>query len=165
MFVSRPGWRTDGSIYLKKKKIEAADKTEELCHKTEETNKRVAKDGARRGPFQLTGKLIVGGKDAEAFYPNFDVEVGAEEAKLEIMESKVELKGIDTENVALFLACSMTQSENDTEGLTNVVHTRKNKKGARPGLTWKAITGGPKVRASYNGLNPPARRPGTKKIR
>ena len=53
--------------------------TEELCHKTEEANKRVEKDGVRRGPFQQTGKLIVSGKDAEAFYPNVDIKVAAEE--------------------------------------------------------------------------------------
>ena len=59
----------------------------------------------------MDGRLIVGGKDAEAFYPNIDIETAAEEAKIEIINSEVEIKGIDTENVALFLACSMTQIE------------------------------------------------------
>ena len=122
--------------------------TEELCHEVGKVNKRVAVDGPRRGPFQVDGRLIVGGKDAEAFYPNIDIETAAEEAKLEIIESDVEVKGLATENVALFLACSMTQEQIDAEGLTNVVHTRKNRKGAKPGLTCKAITGGPKTRDS-----------------
>ena len=50
---------------------------------------------------------------------NIDVDVAAEEAKLEIMESKVELKGLVTENVGIFQACYMTQREIDSEGLTN----------------------------------------------
>ena len=48
---------------------------------------------------------MLGGKYAEAFYINIEVQIPAEEAKLDIMESKVELKGINAENVALFLAC------------------------------------------------------------
>ena len=50
------------------------------------------------------------------------------------------MKGVDSENVALFLACTMTQEKIDSEGLSHVVHTRKHKKGARPGLTCKAVT-------------------------
>ena len=122
-------------------------------------------DGPRRGKFPKDGKLIVGEKDAEAFYPNIDIETAAEEAKLEIIESDVEVKGPDTENVAIFFACSMTQEQIDAEGLTNVVHTRKNRKGARPALTCKAITGGPKTRDSDDCWNLPARKPGSRQIR
>ena len=58
---------------------------------------------------------MIGSKDAEAFYPNLDVDVAANEAKLEIMESELEIKGLDTEELALFLACTMTQEEIDQE--------------------------------------------------
>ena len=51
--------------------------------------------------------------------------MAANEAKLEIMESELEIKGLDTEELALFLACTMTQEE----CLTNIVHKRRNKKG------------------------------------
>ena len=57
--------------------------TEELCHVTEETNEKIRSEGLRTGPFQRAGKLVIGSKDAEAFYPNIDVDVAAEEAKLE----------------------------------------------------------------------------------
>ena len=67
--------------------------------------------------------------------------------------------------MALFLACTMTQEQIDSEGLTNVVHTRKNKKGARPGLTCKAITGGPKTKASDSCWNPPSRKLASRQIR
>ena len=75
------------------------------------------------------------------------------------------MKGLDTENLALFQACAMTQEEIYSEGITNIVHTRKNKKGARPALTCKAITGGPKTKASDNCWNPPSRKPGSRQIK
>ena len=78
--------------------------TEELCHKIGETNARIKVDGNRRGPFQLDGGLTVGSMDVEKFYPNLDIDQTEEEAKLEILESKVELKGVDSDEVALFLA-------------------------------------------------------------
>ena len=61
--------------------------------------------------------------------------------------------------MALFLACSMSQEQINKEGLTNVVHIRRNTKGARPGLTCKAITGGPVVRAEDECWLPPNRMP------
>ena len=115
--------------------------TEELCHEIDVVNDRIKQDGLKSGPFQGDGHLVIGSKDAEAFYPNLDVDVAANEAKLEIMESELEIKGLDTEELALFLACTMTQEE----CLTNIVHKRRNKKGPRPGLTSKAITDGTKV--------------------
>ena len=50
---------------------------------------------------------------------------------------------MDTGELGLFLACSMSQQEIDSEGLGDVVHSRRFKAGARPGLTCKAIIGGP----------------------
>ena len=44
---------------------------------------------------------------------------------------------------ALFLACTMTQEQIDSEGLKHVVHHRKKKNGGQPGLTCKAVFGGP----------------------
>ena len=66
---------------------------------------------------------MIGSKDAEAFYPDPDVDVAANEAKLEIRESELEIKGLDTEELALFLACIMTQEEIDQEGLVNAEKT------------------------------------------
>ena len=93
--------------------------TEELCHEIDVVNDRIKQDGLKSGPFQGDGHLVIGSKDAEAFYPNLDVDVAANEAKLEIMESELEIKGLDTEELALFLACTMTQEEIDQEGLAN----------------------------------------------
>ena len=113
----------------------------------------------------MDGGLVLGSKDAEAFYPNIEVNTAAEEAKLEIMESEVELEGVNTEEVAWFLACSMSQEEIDREGLTHVVHRRRFRMGARPGLTCKAITGGPEVRAEDQSWLPPSRKRGRRQIR
>lgn len=61
--------------------------TEELCSEIKAVNDRVVREGPRRSRFQLAGNLIVGSKDVEAHYPEMDVEVAAEEAKLEIEET------------------------------------------------------------------------------
>ena len=60
------------------------------------------------------------------------------------------------------MACALTQKEIDKEGLKDVVHRRKHKKGSRPGLTSKAIMGGPSTRHKQSPWHPPAREP-TKK--
>ena len=62
------------------------------------------------------------------------------------MESDVELEGVDWTEVALFIACAMTQEQIDQEGLTHVIHKRRCNRGPRPGLTCKAVTGGPALR-------------------
>ena len=59
----------------------------------------------------------------------------------------------------------MTQEEIDLEGLTNVVPKRRNKKGQRPGLTCKAITGGVVGRANDECWLPAARKPGVRQKR
>ena len=92
-------------------------------------------------------------------FPNLDIDQTADEVKLEIMESKVELKGVNVDEVGLFLACAMTQKEVDKEGLTHVVPRRRFNQGTRPGLTCPAITGGPKVRAEDTSWLPALRQP------
>ena len=139
--------------------------TEELCHEIDVVNDRIKQDGLKSGPFQGDGHLVIGSKDAEAFYPDLDVDVAANEAKLEIRESELEIKGLDTEELALFLACTMTQEEIDQEGLANVVHKRRNKKRPRPGLTSKAITDGTKVRNEDGAWNPLSWKPGCRQLK
>ena len=75
-----------------------------------------------------------------------------------MQESDLEIK-MNTEEVALFLACTMSQDEINAEGLSHVVHKRRYKNGSRPGLTCKAITRGPSVRAEDDSWIPPARKP------
>ena len=133
--------------------VEEADKerrtelrsTEVLCHEIKAVNERMASAGVRRGPFQEAGSLVVGSKDVQAFYPNIDVDVAAEEVKLEIEESDIDLV-MDTDEAALFIACTLTPEEIEKEGLTHVVHRRRFKNGPRPGLTSKAIVGGAALR-------------------
>ena len=66
--------------------------TEELCSDLKATNDRILEDGVQRGRFQRAGNLVVGGKDVEAFYPNMDVDLAAEEVKLEVEESNVDMR-------------------------------------------------------------------------
>ena len=106
--------------------------TEELCHKTEAANGRIARAGLRAGPFQQDVMLVIGSMDADKFYPNLDIDQTAEEVKQEIIESKAEIEGVNTDEVALFLACSMTQAEIDSELLTDVVHKSQEGSQTRP---------------------------------
>ena len=146
--------------------VEEADKerrtnlksTEELCHEFTAANQEILKNGVKRGPYQKCGSLIIGSKDVKCHYPSIDIDVVAEEAKLEVEESDIEIE-MNTEEVALFLACTMSQDEINTEGLSHVVHKRRYKNGSRPGLTCEAITGGPKVRSENDSWIPPARKP------
>ena len=51
----------------------------QLCHEIDVVNDRIKQDGLKSGPFQGDGHLVIGSKDAEAFYPNLDVDVAANE--------------------------------------------------------------------------------------
>ena len=106
--------------------------TEELCHEMNAANKEIMKNGVNRGPFQKDGNLTVGSKDVKCHYPNIDIDVLAEEAKLEVQESDIEIE-MNTVEVALFLACTMSEEEINAEGLSHVVHKRRYKNGSRPG--------------------------------
>ena len=146
--------------------VEEADKEsrtevksqEELCSEMNKVNARIREEGLRRGPYQNEGNLVVGSKDVEAHYPNIDIDLAASEVKKEIEESDLEVN-VDTNEVALFLACSMTPEEIEEEGLTDFVNKRRYKNGARPGLTCKAITGGPAVRQQDRAWMQPERIP------
>ena len=147
--------------------VEEADKaerteirsTEELCHDLKAANEQISTDGVKRGRYQCGGGLVVGSKDVKAFYPSMDVNLAAEEVKLEVEESEIEME-MDTEEAALYIACTMTPAEIEQEGLTHVVHKRRFKAGARPGLTCKAVVGGAAQRLDDQSWIPPARRPG-----
>ena len=119
------------------------ESTKELCHEIGEANTKILKDGPMRCTFQRNGNLEVGSLDVKNFYPSIDVNLAAEEVKLEVMESEAEVAGVDYEEAALFLACTMTEEELSREGLTHVVHKRKNKNGRRSGVTCKAMSEGP----------------------
>ena len=146
--------------------VEEADKTrrtevrctEELSSRLKRVNDKIKVEGLNKGQYQKDGNLIVGSKDVKSFYPEMDVEEAAKEARLEIEESDLEIE-VDTLEVALFLACSMSQKEIDDEQLKDVVHRRRFKAGARPGLTCKAITAGPAGRQADRSWLPPTRAP------
>ena len=140
------------------------ESTEELCHEIGVANSRIAEAGLRRGPFK-DGSLEVGSLDVKNVYPSIDIDVAADEVKQEILESEVEVSGVNYEEAALFLACTMTQDEVDSEGLTHVVHRRSKTKGTRPGLTCNAIAGGPVVRGKDDGWLKPSCRPAIRQKR
>ena len=117
--------------------------------------------GSKKGPFQRAGGLVVGNKDVKTFYPNIDIDLAAEEVKLEVEESDIDI-AMDTEEAALFIACTMSPEEIEKEGLTRVVHKRRFKMGSRPGLTCQAIVGGSATRMEDESWIPPSRKPGSR---
>ena len=72
---------------------------------------------------------------------------------------------MDTDEAALYIACTLTPAEIEQEGLTHVVHQRRYKTGARPGLTCKAVVGGPSQRLEDKAWIKPGRKPGRRQKR
>ena len=131
--------------------IEAADRdtrtevesTEELYHAIKQTNDNTNRDEGQKGPFQNNGSLEFSSLDVKNFYPSIHpsihIDVAAEEVKLEVMESEAEVQGVNYEEAALFLACTMSQEDIDREGLTHAVHRRKKVKGVGLELPVKVL--------------------------
>ena len=65
----------------------------------------------------------------------------------------------NTVELALYLTSTMCPEEIEREGLVEVVHERRFNRGPRPGLTSKAIMGGPAGRQQDNAWIPPVRFP------
>ena len=74
-----------------------AESNEELCNAIGTTNSKIKRNGIQTGPFQKDGELVVGSLDVQNFYPSIDIEVAAEEVKLEVMESEAEVEGVNYE--------------------------------------------------------------------
>ena len=119
--------------------VEEADKgrktevksTEELFSQIKLVNEEILLNGLETGPFQKDGGLIVVSKDVKAHYPETDIDVASEEVQKETKGSDLDIN-VDTYEVALFLACIMTVKQIKGEGLTQLVHKRRFRKGTRP---------------------------------
>ena len=112
--------------------------TEELCCDLKAANERISSEGVKRGRHQTTGGLVVGSKDVKSFYPQMDVNLAAEEVKLEVEESEVEIE-MNTDEAALYIACTMTPAEIEQEGLTHVVHQSTSLQMSRPREEFSAV--------------------------
>ena len=84
--------------------------------------------------------------DFDAYFPSLDIDKCSEIVSETVENSNVNVKR-DTTELALFVACSHSESEIEGAGLKNKVHRRRFKHGVRPGMTCAATTGGPKLRA------------------
>ena len=81
------------------------------------------------------------------------------EVRKEVEGSDLDIN-VDTNDIALFLAFSLSVKQLKEEGLTHLVHTRRFKMDTRPGLTCKAIMGGAATRMEDESWLPPATKPG-----
>ena len=114
--------------------------------------------GTTAGPFQGDGGLVTASLDFDAFFPSLDIEKCADIVKETIENSDVNVE-CDTLELALFVAASHSAQEMEAAGLSDVFHKRRFKKGARPGMTCSAITGGAKVRSEDRSWIPPSEDP------
>ena len=96
--------------------------------------------------------------DFDAYFPSLDIGKCASLAEETVANSNVEVE-CDTNELALFIACTHSVEDIKAAGLTNLVHKRRFKHGTRPGMTCAAITGGPKARAEDESWLPPSQKP------
>ena len=100
-------------------------------------NENIPKNCVKRDPFQLDGGLIVGSKDAVCHYPSIDIDVAAEEAKIEMIEFDVEVE-LNTEDLALCSTCALSQYKINAE-FVKCYAKRRYKNGSKPGLTVRPL--------------------------
>jgi hypothetical protein len=115
--------------------------TEELLAKVMECNRYIMKreieekDKGNEAP-----QYVVGSNDVKALYPSCLAKPSAKVVREQIEKSKTDII-VNEEELALFLASTMTQEQIDNEGIRKYIHRRKNIEGGRPGPTSKCITG------------------------
>ena len=80
-------------------------------------------------------KIGVGSMDVKALYPSLVKEWVKRILMEMLLETEVKVAGINWRELALYLANTHEQEEIDQQGLTSVVHTRRNSGNKRPGVT------------------------------
>ena len=141
-----------------------ARSTEEVQSEVEQLNQRLDVNGMKSSIFQTDGSLQCGSLDFEAFFPSVDVDFAADKIEETVVQSDIDVK-VDTEALALFIACSNNQEEITARGLEHVVHKRRYTGSTRPGMKCAGVTGGPKARAESDSWLPPRRKPGCRQLK
>ena len=135
-----------------------AGSTEDVKAGIQDVNEMINRNGMRAGPFQQAGNLVTSSLDFDAYFPSLDIEKCATLAEETIANSNVNIN-CDPNELALFIACSQSEESIEKAGLQQVVHKRRFNRGARPGMTCNAITGGTKARSDDKSWLPPVKEP------
>ena len=105
--------------------------TEEVLSQLEETEKYLVENGHT--------DIMVGSLDVKALYPSLDIKQSAMIVEQFILNSKVEVNGINTRAAQVYLASNLSESEIKEEGLQKLIPQRTKKKGMRPGPTTQEL--------------------------
>ena len=103
-------------------------------------------------------QIVTGSFDVKALYPSLDINHSSTIIDKLIRESEVNFD-CDVLDMALHLAATNTQEQINKMGLSEVVHTRRYKHGARPIIISKSVTGTETERETLDSWIPPTRAP------
>ena len=109
--------------------VYAGEKT--VCASTEELLAEVNMLNERG----ITNRHIVGSMDVEALYPSLDIDFTVEKVCELLLESDVNIKGVDYKEVGLYLSLVKTDEELRMLGLHEVCPKRRSRRGPRPNIT------------------------------
>ena len=101
--------------------------TEEVLAQLEEAEQAIRDAGL--------DNTVVGSLDVRALYPSLDQRGSAEAVETFIMNSQVDVKGVDYRAVQVYLASNLSEKEVKREGLVKLLPRRTWKMGVRPGST------------------------------
>ena len=102
-----------------------------MCASTEEMIAEMKKVNS----VQSDNDLVVGSADMKALYPNLDIEFTIENVCDVFFESKVQVEGVDYEEVGLYLAINTESEVLQRSNITDVCPTKKSKRGRKPTIT------------------------------
>ena len=84
---------------------------------------------------QVDNDLVVGSADVKALYPSLDIDFTIENVCDVFFESDVQVKGVDYEEVGLYLAINTEPEVLQRSNIADVCLTRKFKRGRKPTIT------------------------------
>ena len=117
-------------MLLNKPRIEDQS-TEEVLSQLEEAAEHIKETGAK--------STLVGSLDVKALYPSLDQKESAKIVADMIIESELEVTGLDYRSIQVFCASNMSEKDIKDESLTKLLPTRTKTRGKRPGSTTEEL--------------------------
>jgi hypothetical protein len=149
-----------------KDKSDECTSTEEMCAKIKEVNDRFEQEeeGLEQEQIEQLPKPVIGSYDIIAMYPELDMKKCAETAR-RMTENSEMTTNVNSEQLGLFIASTMTQEQINAEGIQDIVHSRRYTMGGRPGIVAKSVTGSDTEREEATSWKPPNRKPTQQEIK
>ena len=99
-----------------------------MCLSTEE----ILAEFKRLNDSDISDDVVVGSADVKTLYPNLDIPFAVDKACEIFYDSAVQIVGIDTEELGLYLALNRTKEQLEELGLLPYCPTRKTRRGRPP---------------------------------